>query len=291
MRCGAWLGQIRVWFSGLVCIQSSLSGEGEFTFLWSILSSILTATSWWQCPGLGSTQASALTPSTEVISRVYTSSSSASCSVRSTRSSLFPTEMARRSGSARVPLDEVERGVEGAREAEPGDLEARVGGRWDALEPQHSLVEGGEADHVGGLPRDVVELQPTRRLGCDAVGHHHAPLLHDGHHGGGPHVVALVRVAAAGAAGGRTPARRHHRAQRDREPEPPPRCCRPRPSASTLQPLRPRPSARRPKWRPPRRCQPRPCSPPRPRPSAEAAESTSPSPEQPIPRSSPHPHR
>lgn len=41
-----------------------------------------------------STQASALTPSTEAISRVCTSSSSASRSVRSTRSSFFPTEMA-----------------------------------------------------------------------------------------------------------------------------------------------------------------------------------------------------
>ena len=50
-----------------------------------------------------------------------------------------------------VPLDEVERDVGGAREAEPGDLEARVGGRRDALEPQHGLVEGGEADHVEGL--------------------------------------------------------------------------------------------------------------------------------------------
>jgi len=62
-----------------------------------------------------------------------------------------------------VPLDEVERDVGGAREAEPSDLEARVGGRRDALEPQHGLVEGGEADHVGGLPRDVVELQRRHR--------------------------------------------------------------------------------------------------------------------------------
>lgn len=62
-----------------------------------------------------------------------------------------------------VPLDEVERDVGGAREAEPCDLEARVGGRRDALEPQHGLVEGGESGHVGGLPRDVVELQRRHR--------------------------------------------------------------------------------------------------------------------------------
>lgn len=62
-----------------------------------------------------------------------------------------------------VPLDEVERDVGGAREAEPCDLEARVGGRRDALEPQHGLVEGGESGHVGGLPRDVVQLQRRHR--------------------------------------------------------------------------------------------------------------------------------
>lgn len=71
----------------------------------------------------------------------------------------------RRGSGGGVPLDEVERDVGGAREAEPGDLEARVGGRRDALEPQHGLVEGGEADHVGGLPRDVVELQRRHRRG------------------------------------------------------------------------------------------------------------------------------
>ena len=75
-------------------------------------------------------------------------------------------------GRGRVPLDEVERDVGGAREAEPGDLEARVGRGRHALEPQHGLVEGREAGYVGGLPRDVVELQRRhrRRGGREACG-------------------------------------------------------------------------------------------------------------------------
>lgn len=66
-------------------------------------------------------------------------------------------------GRGRVPLDEVERDVGRFREAEPGDLEARVVGGRNALEPQHRLVEGGQAGHIGGLTRDVVELQSRHR--------------------------------------------------------------------------------------------------------------------------------
>lgn len=58
-----------------------------------------------------------------------------------------------------VPLEDVEHEARRIREVKPGDLEARVGRGRDALEAQHRLVEAGEAGHVGGLARDVVELQ------------------------------------------------------------------------------------------------------------------------------------
>lgn len=62
-----------------------------------------------------------------------------------------------------VALDDVERDAGRPREAEPGDLEGRVVRGGDPLEAEHLLVEGGEAAHVVGLPRDVVELQRGHR--------------------------------------------------------------------------------------------------------------------------------